>query len=248
MPLDRSSTTAAATSSWDAFAAINDRRRSIRDFDGTPVSDDDMRAILAAAQLAPSSGNTQPYELHWVKDDDVRARVAVACNGQRAARTAGTLVVIVSHHRGVGPTADAFNAVLQADPTLPTRTKAYYAKNMKMLRRAVPWMRLRALGAVQLLLSTFSTFFALLPFGRVGVSSWLARNTLFAAQNVLLAAAARGVDSCPMEGFSAVKVARALGLPGGSTIPLVIALGHRADNAVIEPRWRRAFDDVVVVH
>jgi hypothetical protein len=51
-----------------------------------------------------------------------------------------------------------------------------------------------------------------------------------------------------MEGFSAVKVAQALGLPGGATIPLVIALGHRSSSAVIEPRWRRAFDDVVVVH
>jgi nitroreductase len=64
----------------------------------------------------------------------------------------------------------------------------------------------------------------------------------------MLAATARGVDTCPMEGFSAVKVAQALGLPGGATIPLVIALGHRSSSAVIEPRWRRAFDDVVVVH
>jgi len=237
-----------SNATWEAFAAVNDRRRAIRDFDRTPVSDDDMRAILAAAQLAPSSGNTQPYELHWVKDDATRARVAEACNNQRAARTAGTLVVIVSHHRRVGATADAFNAALQADPALPAKTKAYYDKNMKTLRRAVPFMRLRLLGAMKLVLSTFSTFFELLPIGRTGVSNWLARNSLFAAQNLMLAATARGVDTCPMEGFSAVKVAKALGLPGGSTIPLVIALGHRAGDAVVEPRWRRSFDDVVVVH
>jgi nitroreductase len=169
MPDPTTATTFATA--WDAFAAINERRRAIRDFDGTAVSDEDMRAILAAAQLAPSSGNTQPYELHWVKDDATRARVAEACNGQRAARTAGALVVIVSHHRAVGPTADAFNAALQADPNVPAKTKAYYATNMAKLRRAVPFMRWRVLGAVKVLLSTFSTYFELLPIGRAGVSN-----------------------------------------------------------------------------
>jgi nitroreductase len=51
-----------------------------------------------------------------------------------------------------------------------------------------------------------------------------------------------------MEGFSATKVATLLGLPRGSVIPLVIALGYRADDARIEARWRRPMTDVVVRH
>jgi hypothetical protein len=51
-----------------------------------------------------------------------------------------------------------------------------------------------------------------------------------------------------MEGFNAGRVGKALGLPRGTVIPIVIALGWRRADARIEPRWRRPFSDVVVEH
>jgi hypothetical protein len=51
-----------------------------------------------------------------------------------------------------------------------------------------------------------------------------------------------------MEGFSAKRIAKVLGLPGDSVIPLIIALGRRSATARIEPRWRRAHADAVVEH
>ena len=46
---------------------------------------------------------------------------------------------------------------------------------------------------------------------------------------------------------SAHFYSKLLGLKG-VMIPLVIAVGHRAPQARVEPRWRRPFDDVVRVH
>lgn len=51
----------------------------------------------------------------------------------------------------------------------------------------------------------------------------------------MLAAAARGVDSCPMEGC-------------GTVIPIIVALGLRRIDGRLEPRWRRPFEKAVVVH
>ena len=56
------------------------------------------------------------------------------------------------------------------------------------------------------------------------------------------------LDACPMEGFNPSKVAKILGLPRGVVIPIVIALGRRHDEARVETRWRRTFEQAVVVH
>ncbi|WP_395833685.1 nitroreductase family protein [Archangium violaceum] len=101
---------------------------------------------------------------------------------------------------------------------------------------------------LRVLLSLFAPILSLLPIGPSGTRQWIARNSIFAAQTFLLAATARGFDTCPMEGFDALKVGRLLGLPRGSVISLVIAIGHRRADALVEPRLRRPFDEAVVVY
>ncbi|WP_246500193.1 nitroreductase family protein [Pseudomonas cyclaminis] len=64
----------------------------------------------------------------------------------------------------------------------------------------------------------------------------------------MLGAAAKGIDTCPMEGFSGSQVAKLLDLPRGAVVPLVIALGYRAENARIEDRWRNPISDIVISH
>ncbi|MFH7572430.1 nitroreductase family protein, partial [Pseudomonas syringae group genomosp. 7] len=66
--------------------------------------------------------------------------------------------------------------------------------------------------------------------GHIGGRQWAARNAIFADQTLMLGAAAKGIDTCPMEGYSAPQVAKLLCLPRGSVIPQVISLGYRADD------------------
>lgn len=98
------------------------------------------------------------------------------------------------------------------------------------------------------LVALFLLALSLLPFGSSGVKQWAECNTMPAAQTLMLAATAHGLDSCPLEGFSALKISRLLQLPRGSVIPVVVALGYRRDDALIEPQMRRDLRDVLITH
>jgi nitroreductase len=51
-------------------------RRSIRLYQDRPVEEEKLRAVLEAANQAPSAGNLQAYEIYLVKDPAARARLA----------------------------------------------------------------------------------------------------------------------------------------------------------------------------
>ena len=59
----------------DVIAAIK-TRRSIRQYQSTPVSDSDLATVLEAARWAPSWANTQCVRFMVVKDSQMKARVA----------------------------------------------------------------------------------------------------------------------------------------------------------------------------
>ena len=241
-------TTQDTSALWGAFRDLNSRRRAIRDFDGTAIPDEHVRELLAEAARSPSSGNLQPYRLHWIRDPALKGRVATACNGQRAAASAPTLIVVTASREIALDTAAQQLAYLDASADLPEPAKAYHRKQVRMFRRILNvgswaiWTPLTALAG--LLRPTLS----LLPVGHLGSRSWAARNATFAAQTLMLAASARGIDSCPMEGFSAPKLAEVLSLPRGTVIPLVIALGYRSRDARVERQWRRSLSELIVEH
>jgi nitroreductase len=58
------------------FFEVIRSRRSIRVFDERPVEEEKIRAILEAANAAPSAGNLQSYEIYLVKDPTARGRLA----------------------------------------------------------------------------------------------------------------------------------------------------------------------------
>lgn len=51
------------------------RTRQIRSFDGEPVNDDDIRALLEVARWTGSSMNMQPWRFIVIRDRDVRQRI-----------------------------------------------------------------------------------------------------------------------------------------------------------------------------
>jgi len=233
---------------WGAFQALNGRRRAIRDYDGTAIPDEHVRELLAEAARAPSSGNLQPYRFHWVRDPALKARVAAVCNGQRAAVSAPTLIVVAASRDIALRAAAQQLAHVDASTDMPEPSKAYHRKQVRMFRRVMnvgSWPVWTPLAA---LVGLFRPSLSLLPVGHLGNRSWAARNATFAAQTLMLAASAKGIDSCPMEGFSAPKLAEALSLPRGTVVPLVIALGYRSRDARIERQWRKSLAELIVEH
>jgi nitroreductase len=241
-------TSTAADAEWHAFRAINRRRRAVRHFDDRPIADDVVRAVLAEALLAPSSGNAQPYEFHWVRDRDLRRTVASACNVQQAAATAATLIVVAAGAHIAGATMGRMRAHVESSPLLSAETRAYHVRRLNTFARFLRFAPWPCCGAAHSLVTLLCPALGLLPFGAAGLRHWTARSAIYAAQNLLLAATAYGLDSCPMEGFNAARVTRLLALPRGTVIPIVIGLGYRAPEARVEPRWRRSFEHAVIIH
>lgn len=233
---------------WDAFQAANRFRRAIRKFNSTPIPEEDVSALFGEAAFAPSSGNLQPYQLHWIRDSALKTRVASACNGQKAAASAAEIVVVVANPAFGKQTALAQLAHVEASTVLGPESKAYYRKQIGLFQKILGIGSSALWSPLLVLAALIRPCLSLLPISHIGGRHWAARNAVFAAQTLMLAAAAKGIDSCPMEGFSASKLAKLLGLPAGSVIPVVIALGYRAEDARIEDRWRRPMTDVVVSH
>lgn len=233
---------------WSAFQRVNRQRRAIREFDGSPIPDEDIEAILAESLLAPSSGNSQPFVIHWLRNPAIKTAGAAACRNQRAARSASTLLVFVAASRFALETTSLFRAYVESTEDLSEESRAYHLRQLKDSRlflRIAPSMLWSPLHTI---LTALFPSLSLVPLGPKAVRNWAARSALFAAQTILLAASARGLDCCPMEGFDARKLSRILRLQRGDVIPIVVAVGRRQKGARVEPRWRRPFERAVRIH
>lgn len=232
---------------WKAFKEINRNRRSIRDFDGKALPDEDIKELLVEAAMAPSSANAQPFQFHWIQNPEIKAKVAAACNGQKAASLASTLIVMVASTTIAKNSVKQYSSYIEQS-TWSEKSRSYYLGGLKIMHKFLKFGPLIVWTPLLNLISIVLPSLSLWPFGGIGVRQWHAKNSIFAAQNLMLAATAKGYDTCPMEGFNAQKIVSILKLPYGSVIPVVIALGKKTNDAQVELQWRRPFEDSVVIH
>ena len=71
-------------------------RRSIRKYKPDPLPEGDLKKIMAAAQLAPSAGNKQPWRFIVVRDPEKRRRLAEVARKQLWIADAGVIVVALA--------------------------------------------------------------------------------------------------------------------------------------------------------
>ena len=72
------------------FMDVIEKRRSIRKYKGTPVSDDQIIRVLEAARLAPSAANRYPSHFIVVRDHELRKKIA---GNQACAADAPVIIV-----------------------------------------------------------------------------------------------------------------------------------------------------------
>ena len=63
----------------------------------------------------------------------------------------------------------------------------------------------------------------------------------------MLSIAAEDFDSCPMEGFDAVRTKKVLNLPSGAEINMIIAVGKGTEAGIWGPRKRVPYEEVVII-
>jgi nitroreductase len=65
-------------------------------------------------------------------------------------------------------------------------------------------------------------------FPKMSAYAWCSKQCYIALANIMTAAAAQGIDSCPMEGFEKQKAEQALSIDTKKyEIAVIVALGYR---------------------
>jgi nitroreductase len=225
-------------------------RRAIKSFDPVEIPPALRDQILNAARVAPSSFNMQPYRFYWVESPSQRNIAARLCLAQSPAVTASALVVAVADIGSLQSTSQ-----LQLDWMRKTgfsddkiRNYERTAKIGRIIFTPGPFGIFGAFKWMIFRLVNFWKTIGMPPVSRQDLFKWATKSTSLACQNLMIAAEALGLNTCPMEGFDGRRLSKFLGLsPRFQEIVMVIAIGKRSAAHVDQPQWRRPLDATVTV-
>ena len=106
-------------------------RRSVRRYKKTDINDDDVKASIRHASLAPNSSNLQLWEFYHVTSEELMNKISESCFDQPAARTANQFVVIVTR-KDLWNKRRLFNINTIKNKTLNTSDKSLKNKNLAL--------------------------------------------------------------------------------------------------------------------
>jgi nitroreductase len=234
----------------DQFQEIIDFRRSNRKFDPSiTVPAEVIKKSLERAILSPNSSNMQLWEFYWIRSEEMKKKFIPICLNQSAARTAQEIVVFVTRRDLWSKRAKWNYQMIKESSKGQSHTLAkggldYYSK-------AIPLVYMRdPIGIMGFIRRSICFVMGLTrPFVRLGGNAeqriTVHKSCALAAQTFMLSIAAEGFHSCPMEGFDKLRAKRALGLPLGAEINMIIAVGKGTEEGIWGPRFRVPYDEVV---
>jgi|SRR5271157_110777 len=226
----------------DACLSAIHQRRAIRVFDPVGIDETTRRQILEAATLAPSSFNMQPYRFFWVQSPEKRKRAAEYCLSQSPAVTASALVVAAADLNSWHSTSQSQLERMQQGgfsaeelAKFQRKSKAarwFFLQGWFGIFGAMKWIALRILNLWKII--------GTVPASRRGMFQWATKATALACENLMIAAEALGLNTCPMEGFDGRRLGKFLKLSlRHQEIVMVIAIGKKSSRFEAQPRWRR---------
>lgn len=187
------------------------------------IPEDQLRAVLEVGRLAPSAFGTEPWKFILVENKELRAALREAAFGQPKVTDAAALIVL------------AYRTDLQEHIAAERLERTAKIQNRSIesldgLKKMIEGSFTRLAASGDLL--AWSKSQAYIPLGMM-----------------ITAASLLGIDTGPMEGFSADKVDEILGLKAqGLRSTSMLAVGYRGeDAAALQPKVRRSFEDVVDV-
>ena len=225
-------------------------RRAVKAFEPVEIPQALREQILDAARHAPSSFNTQPYRLFWVESSARKAAAAKLCLGQRPAETASALVVAVADIGSLAATSQAQAEWMRKNGFSDDKVRDYErtAKIGRILFMPGPFNIFAAVKWAVLRLVNLWKPVGMPPLFRQEVLKWATKSTSLACENLMIAAEALGLNTCPMEGFDGRRLSKFLGLSTRDhEIVMVIAIGKKSPAYVGPPQWRRSLDATVTI-
>lgn len=194
-------------------------RHACKKFDpARKIPASELDEILECARLSPSSFGMEPWKFLVIQDQKLRQELRKGCWDQPQITDASDVIVLLATPSAVTPDSDYVKAKFGGRPLPPEAIDAYIERyKQHHIKEIQPHMSLYA---------------------------WTSKQCYIALSNIMAAAAAVGIDSCPIEGFEKHAVEETLGLDTSQyEVAVVVTLGYRAGDQT--PRIRRDKHQVI---
>lgn len=210
-----------------AFERIVNARCSVRHFAPTPLPTGVLESILKLTQRSPSGYNLQPWIAIVVSEPERKKKLRHAAFNQVQIEEAPVTVILAADTR----------LIRRLDPVVASSVDAghwsagYAARVKNLVRLQFQLGPLNLVGYLRALSFAVLRRFRPLPMaptGRTWINGYVWKQAALAAQTLMLAASAHGLDTCPMEGLDEYWVRKVVKLPRHFTVPLIIPIGFRA--------------------
>jgi nitroreductase len=178
-------------------------RHACKIFDETKkINEEDLTYILEAGRKAPSSFGMEPWKFLVITNQELKEKLKPVCWNQAQITTCSHLVVVLAAIEAVKP---EFGEV-----------------ERKFKRREMPQEKL------DMYLGLYANHLKQTLSTDENIYAWTAKQTVFAIENMMMAAAIKGVDSCAIEGFEKEKVEEILALDTKKyQLSTIIPFGYR---------------------
>lgn len=181
-----------------------ERRRAARAFRPDAIPDVILAEILRLGTRSPSGYNLQPWRFVVLREADSKEKLK-ACAFNQPQIAQAPVVLICCGDRDVGR-PDYVESLIQMGMEHGAVNDAY----ADVIRQQVP-----------ALFKNHSSFEA--------IEAWTNRHTMLAVAHMMIVAKSYGVDSCPMEGFSATQVKAAFKIPDTVDVCCLLCLGYATE-------------------
>ncbi len=186
------------------FKTAIESRRAARSFKPDRIPPAILAEILRLGVRSPSGFNLQPWRFIVVQDVASKEKLKTCAFDQRQVVEAPVVLICCGDRRATQP--ENIEAVIE----LGKSAGGMNDNLANYLRQAIPQ-----------LFENRPCFESL--------ETWTNRHTMLAVAHLMLAAQSFGVDSCPMEGFAAIKVKEAFQIPEEVDVCCLLPLGYAAE-------------------
>ena len=178
-------------------------RHACKIFDETKkINDEELTYILEAGRKAPSSFGMEPWKFLVITNKELKEKLKPVCWDQAQITTCSHLVVVLAAIDAVRPESGIVER--------------------KLKRREMPQDKL------DMYLNLYANHLKHTLSSDENIYAWTAKQTVFAIENMMMAAAIKGIDSCAIEGFEKEKVEEILKIDTRKyQLSTIISFGYR---------------------
>ncbi|GAA6133944.1 NAD(P)H-dependent oxidoreductase [Oceaniserpentilla sp. 4NH20-0058] len=197
-------------------------RYAVRQFSDEKITSAELKGLLNAVRLSPSSYGLQPYKIIVVESKAVREKLLLHSYGQDKIAQSSHLIVFAAQTQIGDTTVDNYIDKYAKITNKPHSELINFSEHMK------------------------SALAAKTPEQR---QVWAHQQAYIALGNLLTCAAVMKIDSCPMTGIDSAGYDEVLGLDEhGLTTSVICPIGrrHSEDMQAYSPKVRFDYDEIVM--